>query len=62
MKYKRKIIVSGKLIQQYDYIFPIYTGHVKARENYEKATDGEKHYKSLNRSRNNMIRTINSNI
>ena len=62
IKYKRKIIVSGKLIQQYDYIKPISSGYVKARENYEKATDGEKHYKSLNRARNNMVRTINSNI
>lgn len=60
--YTTKIIISGNLIQEYKYAKPIKINTNSQRENYEKKSVGDKAAKSINRTRNNMIRTINSNI
>jgi hypothetical protein len=60
--YNIKIIKSGNLIQEYKYSKPIKINTNSQRENYDKKAVGDKSSKSLNRTRNNMIRTINSNI
>lgn len=62
MSYERKIVISGKLIQVYNYIKPIQTGFVSNRENYEQSDESTTSKKSLNRTRNIMIRTIQSNV
>ena len=62
MGYSRKIIISGDLIQVYDYKIPISNGYTSDRENYDKNKTGIKSQYSLNRARNNMIRTINANV
>lgn len=62
MGYSRKIIISGDLIQVYDYKIPISNCYTSDRENYDKNKTGTKSQFSLNRARNNMIRTINANV
>lgn len=62
MGYNRKIIISGNMIQVYDYLKPISNNFKTEREDFTKRADGEKSQFSLNRARNNMIRTINANV
>ena len=60
-KYHTKIIKAGNLIQIYEYQKPITKNKITTRDDYSKSTEGQKQNQSLTRTRNNLIRLIESN-
>lgn len=59
--YNKKIVIAGDKIQVYDYLYPMPKSFKTERTNYQKNGDKKKIY-SLQRTRNNLILTINSNV
>lgn len=61
--YKYKVIESGNVVEVYEYELGIKKLIQKGeRENYEKGQEGQKREDSLYRTRQNIIRLINTNI
>jgi len=60
--YKTKVIRTPNLIQFYCYGEPITKDYESIRDDYNKSDDGLKQQKSLDRARNNLIMTIESNL
>jgi len=62
--YKAKVQIAneGNFIKIWNYSKPIVYGYDSDRIDYEKRVNGEKSIESLNRTRNNMIDLIESNV
>lgn len=60
--YSSKVVVCGELVQVYTYKNGIVLNSESARSNYDKKDIGIKSAISLTRARNNLVRSINSNV
>jgi len=60
--YKTKIIRTDNLMQFYVYPEPITKDYDITRKNYDKSEEGKKQKSSINRARDNLILTIESNM
>lgn len=58
---KKKMIISGDVIVEKTFPFPIQVGFSSNRTNYQKSKDSQKTSFNINRARTNLVNTINCN-